>query len=221
MSNNPLVVDHTGKRYGRLVALKRVENDKRGNARWLCQCDCGKQKVIAHSGLQKGHTRSCGCLHDEKASERMTALATTHGLTGHPLQRVFHSMHQRCENPNDRGYKNYGGRGIYVCKEWNDMKAFYDWSVENGYDHGLQIDRIDNDGPYAPWNCRWVTAKENAQNTRSCRKVRCINTENGETAEYRSIREAVRHTGVKELTIARMMDGKHTLLKGFKFEEIK
>ena len=219
MSNSPLVINHAGKRYGRLVAIQRVENDRSGNAMWLCKCDCGNMKVIKGRSLQSGATKSCGCLHDEKAAERMRALATKHGLNKHPLERVYSAMHRRCECPKDKAYKNYGARGIYVCDEWNNYVTFYEWAMQNGYARGLAIDRRDNDGPYAPWNCMWVTPLENAQNTRVCRKVKCTVLDTGEVKEFPSIKAAVRGTGVKELTIARMMDGKHVLLKGFIFEK--
>lgn len=92
-----------------------------------------------------------------------------HGIgEKHPrLYGVWASMKSRCNNPNREKWPRYGGRGIYVCPEWdNDVEAFADWALSNGYEPGLQLDRIDNDGPYSPENCRWVTAKENCRNTR-------------------------------------------------------
>jgi len=78
-------------------------------------------------------------------------------------------MRQRCSNPDNKQYKNYGGRGIVVCEEWSDFQAFLTWASANGYREDLAIDRIDNDGPYCPTNCRFTTTMENNRNRRSTR----------------------------------------------------
>lgn len=87
-----------------------------------------------------------------------------HGLTGSPLFQVWRSMKVRCTDENARSYPRYGGRGISVCEEWMDSSRFFQWALDNGYDQGLQLDRIDNNGDYTPSNCRWVTPSENARN---------------------------------------------------------
>lgn len=94
------------------------------------------------------------------------------------LHTIWHDMKYRCNNPNCHAYKNYGGRGITVCKEWEDSyDAFVDWALSNGYNDSLTIDRIDNNKEYSPDNCKWSTYKEQGNNTRSCHRI----SYNGET----------------------------------------
>lgn len=98
--------------------------------------------------------------------------------TSRRLKKILIHMKERCYNPQDKRYKDWGARGITVCEEWlNDANAFVSWAITNGYKDGLSIDRIDNDGSYCPDNCRWVTLAENNQNRRSSR----FYTINGET----------------------------------------
>jgi hypothetical protein len=88
-------------------------------------------------------------------------------------------MKNRCGNPNEPAYKNYGNRGITVCEAWsNSFESFYNWATANGYQDGLEIDRINNDGIYSPDNCQWVTRKENCRN----RSTNVVIEFNGRTA---------------------------------------
>jgi len=89
-------------------------------------------------------------------------------LKKHPLRRRFAQMKYRCYNPNYYAYHLYGGRGIKICDEWlNDIDAFIKWAKENGFKPSLSIDRIDNNGPYAPWNCRWTNQSTQLLNART------------------------------------------------------
>lgn len=156
-------VNLLGQRFGRLTVMERMPNNAKHQAVWRCRCDCGNEVVVASGHLRSGHTQSCGCLCREKAAEYQYR----HGMKGTKLFSVFHTMKDRCYNPNSKKYKDYGARGIRICDEWlNSSALFFEWAKENGYQEGLSIDRIDVNGNYEPSNCRWVDAKFQANNKR-------------------------------------------------------
>ena len=103
-------------------------------------------------------------------------------------------MHERCERKDHPNYKNYGGRGIYVCDDWKEYLKFKEWALSHGYENGLSLDRIDNDSPYCPENCRFVTIKQQANNRRT-NKFFELNGVTHTLSEWSDI------TGVKYLTI--------------------
>ena len=165
------LIDLTGRRFGRLTVIQRSENGKDGRAKWLCVCDCGCSTIVRGDRLRSGKTTSCGCL----AIETRRNIHFTHGHSGTRVYNIWQGMKKRCYNPKNAHYNRYGGRGIAVCEEWlHNFQVFYNWAMANGYRDDLSIDRIDNDKDYSADNCRWVTCKENNNNT-SSNKLICIN----------------------------------------------
>lgn len=163
--HGPKRKDLTGMRFGRLVVLSYDHSDRYSNRYWRCICDCGNETISVGNGLLAGTTASCGCRNREIVKE----VNTTHGMWGTRLYKLWSGMIQRCTNPNGDHYDNYGGRGIFVCNEWNDFENFKNWALDNGYKEGLTIDRINNDDGYYPENCRWVdqiTQQNNRRNNR-------------------------------------------------------
>ena len=162
------LIDLTGRRFGRLVVVERAENSADGRARWLCRCDCGQSKTVLGEHLKKGRTKSCGCAKSESSSKRFKK----HGGRNSKLYRNWSNMKDRCNNPDCKAYRDYGGRGIKVCEEWtDDFSAFQKWALANGYKEGLTIDRKDNNKGYSPDNCRWTDRKIQGNNKRNCRYI--------------------------------------------------
>ena len=161
------IKDISGQKFGRLTVLYRLHNyhDKH-NSHWLCVCECGNLAEVSLPNLRSGTTKSCGCLNVEKCK----VTHTKHGKCNSRLNKIYSDIKRRCNNTNRKAYDDYGGRGIVVCNEWrNDFMSFYDWSMANGYDDTLTIDRIDNDKGYSPDNCRWVNMKQQNRNKRNNR----------------------------------------------------
>ena len=156
-------IDLTGQRFGQLVVLKDIGR-KRGLVFWLCQCDCGKQTKVISNNLRTGNTKSC---HDRGRPPIIHGHCRRPSNHGSPTYMIWCTLRQRCQNPNNPNYRNYGGRGIKVCKRWNKFENFLADMGERP--KGRSIDRINNDGDYKPSNCRWATWSQQMKNRREWR----------------------------------------------------
>jgi len=203
------IVDRTGRRYGKLTVTGRAGSTLTKRATWFCRCDCGNEIVADGGNLNSGHIRSCGCLQAETQ--------TTHGESGGGTKRrkksveyrAWSAIIRRCHNPADTSFPNYGERGIVVCDRWrNSFEAFLT-DMGRRPKGKTSIDRIDNDGPYSPDNCRWATSKQQTRNYRQ----NVFLTVNGET---RCVMEWAERTSIHPQTLykrlARGWDHERTVL---------
>jgi hypothetical protein len=160
-------IDLTGQKFGRLSVVGYEKSDNRGNSLWKCVCECGQEKTIIGYNLKNMLSKSCGCLAKENISE---IRITKHGKSKSKEFNIWNKMIQRCTNPNNPSYKDYGGRGIVVCDRWMEFIVFMeDMGDRPSATHSL--DREDNERGYSPDNCRWATKKEQSNNRRNNRFI--------------------------------------------------
>src|SRR5262249_52995189 len=157
-------LDLAGRKFGRWRVL-HPERCRRGNILWRCLCSCGTERLVVGSSLHRGLSASCGCLAREKFIKRVT----THGMSYSRAYQAWANMKQRCLNARHPLYRDYSGRGI--CDDWRGRHDFVNCYADMGDPPpGMSIHRIDNDGPYAPWNCIWADAKTQAASRRRPKK---------------------------------------------------
>lgn len=164
------LADLTGQRFGRWVVLRRDGIDRFGNSTWVCQCDCGKEKIVTAPALKSGASQSCGCLRTEMSQISIQKLHAAKKISYPRVRRLYsiwRKMRNRCYNSLNSSFRDYGGRGIDICAEWANFYAFQDWALSHGYAANLTLDRIDVDGDYCPDNCRWVTMVRQERNKRN------------------------------------------------------
>ena len=157
--------DYTGQRCTYLTAIRDVGSTGKKRL-WLCRCDCGREITITGAAFNKRQHQSCGCRKNELIGKALTR----HGLSKHPLHAVWNSMWARCTRTNHPAFRNYGGRGITVCKRWKKFENF--WSdMSPTYQPGLTLERKNNNRGYTLGNCVWASRQQQARNRRSNRMI--------------------------------------------------
>lgn len=153
-----------GEKYGKLTVLEYSNKKRPNGARiYKCKCECGNITYVDVYSLRNGNTRSCGCLTKTQGGK---------ATLNKRLHNCWCDMRSRCYNVNNKAYEHYGGRGIIVCDDWKeDYQAFYNWSMNNGYNDMLTLDRIDVNKNYSPNNCRWANWETQRNNKRTTIKI--------------------------------------------------
>ncbi len=168
-------IDLTGQKFVRLVVIEQAGKDKQGRYKWLCECDCGNKIVTNGYYLRCGDTKSCGCLNIEKIIQRSTKHGHKTREKTSEIYEAWSGMIQRCTNPNNKQWKDYGGRGIIVCKRWLDENGFVHFLEDMGERPlGYTLERRNNNKGYDKENCEWATQKQQQRNKRNNRPITCF-----------------------------------------------
>ena len=190
-------IDVIGQKYGELTVIRQLtQKDKYNHILWECECSCGRKRIVRVAQLRNGTVTRCTKCSEEHRRQLLQEIdhPGKHNLTGTRLYNIWRDMKQRCTDPKCNGYKNYGGRDITYCKEWEEFTVFMEWAYDNGYSDNVTLDRIDNNKNYCPENCKWSTVIEQASNKRTNHYL----TFNNET---HTISEWSRITGINKNTI--------------------
>lgn len=162
--------DLVGKKFNRLTVVEYLGPRKHRKHWWLCECECGGSVELNTSSITSNNpTKSCGCLRKE------TVLLNRpdphkHGFHKHPLYSIWHGMNQRCYNPKNDRYIYYGLKGIKIEEDFSEVVRFITWGLENGWEEGLTIDRVNSHKNYTASNCEWVTRSENSRRMNESRR---------------------------------------------------
>lgn len=208
------MIDMVGKRCGKLTVIGFDRINKHRTAMWKCLCDCGNTSIVRGTSLRRKEILSCGCYSSDVHSSLMKKRNTKHGMSKRNgkrrVYRIWAAMLTRCNNPNFKQYKDYGGRGISVCDEWHDFENFFnDMGHPTTNRHG--IDRIDNNGNYNKENCRWSLPVENSRNSRWTK----LNIELAQEIRIRYKTENITHKqlaieyGVSKGAISHVLKNRH------------
>lgn len=156
-----LCKDLLNQKFGQLTVVQKLKMNNHREMEWLCVCDCGREHISTSNRLTRGQTTCC----KECMKNKISISNTKHSCKPEALWCCYQNMKTRCYNKKYSLYHRYGGRGISVCEEWyNSFVSFRDWAFNSGWEEGLSLDRIDNNGNYCPENCKWSTVQEQSNN---------------------------------------------------------
>lgn len=163
------MIDLAGKQFARWTVIRRADNTPKGQAQWLCRCECGAERALKSIVIRRGISQSCGCLRQEVTISRSTRHGHSEVGKISPTYGSWGAMISRCRNPKNKRYDRYGGRGIRVCDRWSDFRNFLADMGERP--EGLTLERRDTDGNYEPSNCYWASSTAQARNKSTSRFV--------------------------------------------------